>query len=105
MAHFIFTGTYYKLLQTDSACDRVTSLSECSTAAVALGLSDTTAADDNQSGVTYDPPYCYFEGNTVKYNSNGQNTGSCTTSDQCLCRVGMYSTQIYNFSYWVNYII
>ena len=92
MSLFIFTGTYYKLLQTDSACDRVTSLSECSTAAVALGLSDTTAVDDNLSGYTYYPPYCYFNGWELKYNSNGQNTGGCGIYYQCLCRVGMYST-------------
>ena len=43
------------------------SLAECSLAGVALGLSDTTASMDGQTaGVSYDPPYCYFEGGDRK---------------------------------------
>ena len=60
-------------------------MSECSAAAAALGLSDTTAASDGQpNGVGYDPPYCYFESNSLKFNA-GANTGSCTSIDQCVC--------------------
>ena len=58
---------------------------ECETAAQELGLSDTTVVDDGQNGVSYDPPYCYFEGGSLKFNFLGTNTGSCTTSDNCLC--------------------
>jgi len=36
-------------------------------------------------GVTYDPKGCYLEFGSLKYNSQHKNTGSCTTSDQCLC--------------------
>jgi surface protein len=74
-------------LVTSGTCNgaEITSLADCSAAAVALGLSDTTASDDGQSGVSNDPPYCYFEGGSLRYNSNGGNTGSCNTDDQCLC--------------------
>ena len=108
MWHFILSGEYYKLLKTDSACNRVTSLTECSAAAAALGLSDTPAVDDNYSGVTYYPPYCYLQGTVLKYNSNGHNTGKCNSySGQCICRVRMYSTYLYSFPYYVylnNYL-
>ena len=76
----------YVLVKSGSKCTRITSLYECSRAARALRLSDTTAKDDGQSGVSYDPPYCYFEGGTLKYNSNGLNTGVCTATDSCVCR-------------------
>ena len=86
------SGSSYVLVRSGSTCTRITSLSECSTAARALGLLDTTASYDEHtgSGVSYDPPYCYFEGGTLKYNSNGRNTGGCTTSDSCVCRKGTY---------------
>ena len=42
--------------------------------------------DDGQNGVTYAPPFCYFEGESLKFNNWGTNTGPCTTSDQCICR-------------------
>ena len=67
-----------------STCLRITSLSECSVAAAAVGLSDTSAVDDDQNAVSYDPPYCYFEGGSLKFN-NGTNTGPCKSSDTCVC--------------------
>ena len=42
-----------------------------SSAAVALGLSGTTAEHDGHSGVNYDPPWCYFEDGELKFNSEG----------------------------------
>merc|ERR1719160_278242 len=75
----------YYLLTCGSCETHVMSLSDCSAGALALGLSDTTAEDDGQTGVTYDPPYCYFEYGRVKFNANGANTGDCTTTDQCIC--------------------
>ena len=66
-------------------CNNIKSPVECGTVAQGLGLSDTTVEDDGQDGVSYDPPYCYFEGGSLKFNSLGTNTGSCTTSDKCLC--------------------
>merc|ERR1711879_741691 len=41
-------------------CNRITSMSECETAALALGLSDTTVINDGENG-SDDPPYCYYE--------------------------------------------
>ena len=66
-------------------CHHVQSASKCESAAHELGLSDITVIDDGQDGVTYDPPFCYFEGGSLKFNSLATNTGSCTTSDQCIC--------------------
>ena len=81
----------------------ITTLADCSAAAAALGLSDTTAVDDGQDGVSWNPPYCYFElvyagggSYSLKFNSAGTNTGSCTSgwygelqtataTDICIC--------------------
>ena len=64
----------------------VGSEAECEEGARALGWGDTTATDDNQaSGEEYDPPGCYFEGNSLKMNPSQKNTGACTTSDICMC--------------------
>ena len=68
------------------------SLSECSSAAITLGLSDATAVDDEQSKKTYDPPYCYLEGGVLRFNSDGSNTGECSVEDKCVCRIGTYFT-------------
>ena len=67
-------------------CTRVTTISECETAAIALGLSDTTAIDDGENW-GLDPPYCYFENGVLKFNP-GVNTGSCggSNDDICICR-------------------
>ena len=65
----------------------ITSMAECSQAAKALGFSDTSASDDGQNNVSYDPKGCYYEGSSLKLNSRGTNTGSCTSSDQCLCKL------------------
>ena len=62
-------------------------MSECETAARDLGLSDTTVIkDEHSSGVGYDPPYCYYEGGSLKYNP-GVNTGGCSSGDKCICKV------------------
>ena len=73
---------------TSGACGMqysVTTYATCGQAASFVGFYDTTASSDGQYGVHYDPPYCYFEGGSLKLNTNGQNTGSCSSSDQCLC--------------------
>ena len=41
---------------------------------------------DEQDRVTFDPPFCYFERGSLKFNSLGTNTGTCTSNDKCLCR-------------------
>ena len=71
-----------------STCGRITSLSECSVAAAAVGLPDTSAVDDGQNARSFDPPYCYFEGGNLKFNSGGGNTGLCTSTDVCVCKTG-----------------
>ena len=82
-----FYITAYIVIE-DSAisCDFVRSSSECESAAHELGLSDVSVVDDGQNGVTHSPPFCYFEGGSLKFNDLGTNTGSCTTTDKCLCR-------------------
>ena len=81
------TNACYKLNTWSTAplgsCSRVKSMSECETAARALGLSDTTVTNDGENWSS-DPPYCYFEGGALKYNP-GRNTGSCSGSDVCIC--------------------
>merc|ERR1712159_404185 len=70
----------------------VKSLSECSTAAKYLNLYDQSASSDNQPhGVSYDPPFCYYEGNQLKFNG-GRNTGSCDSYDRCLCKASATTT-------------
>merc|ERR1719506_2367891 len=63
----------------------IKTLADCSAAGAALGLSDTPAVDDGQDGKSYDPPYCYFENGSLKFNSAGTNTGDCTDKDTCVC--------------------
>ena len=69
-----------------SSCDFVRSATECESAANKLGMFDVTVEDDGQFGVDYDPPLCYFEGGSLKYNNFWNNTGPCTTFDHCVCR-------------------
>ena len=67
-------------------CDFVRSSSECQSAAHKLGLTGVMVDDDRQMGAKYDPPFCYFEGGSLKFNKLGTNTGPCSTEDTCLCR-------------------
>ena len=87
----------YNLVTSGSSCNRVTTISECETAARALGLSDTTAEYDEkpQNRLHWrenDPPYCYYwiyrTNNTkvLKFNPGGTNTGPCLSFDQCICK-------------------
>lgn len=75
----------YNLATSGSTCERVKTSLECEMAAIQLRLSDTSVTDDGQRGVSDDPPYCYYEGESLKFNSNGQNQGSCSSYDKCLC--------------------
>ena len=76
---------YIILDNTDSTCNRIKTSSECVAAAHQTGLSVIAAMDDGQNGVSYDPPYCYFEGGSLKFNLHGTNSGPCSTTDKCLC--------------------
>lgn len=64
----------------------ITCMDECEAAAIALGFSGTTAIDDQQTSVSYDPKGCYHESGSLKFNAKMGNTGSCSSSDQCLCK-------------------
>ena len=77
-------------------CDFITTSSECEAAAQDLGLPDTSATpspvrDTDSWG---DPPYCYIEDDSLKFNSDGSNTGKCGDAynndpqyhDKCLCK-------------------
>jgi len=74
-------------LKTSGRCSAyVQTIAQCNEAAIHLGLSDWTASDDRQSGVSYDPPGCYYEGRQLKLNTRMNNRGWCTILDKCLCR-------------------
>jgi hypothetical protein len=74
------------LLETGTCSIPATSVEECRIAAQALNLSSSQVTLDGQSGVSFDPPYCYFEESTLKLNL-GNNTGNCSSDDLCLCEV------------------
>ena len=74
-------------------CDFVRTSSECESAAQLLNLTDITVVDDLQNGAPHDPPFCYFEAETLKFNKLGTNTGPCTTSDLCICRQHDYCAE------------
>ena len=58
----------YKKL-TSGTCARITTMAECAIAATKLGMSDRTVSDDGQSGTrTVDPPFCYVESGSLKFN-------------------------------------
>lgn len=75
----------YHILASGSCTSPVLRKQECSAAALALGLDDMSASPDGQDGVSFDPPFCYFESASLKFNSGGSNRGSCTASDLCIC--------------------
>ena len=59
-------GTHYATFTSGAGCEvngagDITTLADCSAAAAALGLSDTTAEDDGKFAWTNVPPYCYLE--------------------------------------------
>ena len=84
-------------------CNFITTILECEAAAQYLDLSDTSATISNNKGVG-DPPYCYFEGGSLQFNSDGTtNTGGCGDStygygnlfDRCLCKSSICAGSIH----------
>jgi len=77
----------YILVASNSSCDRITTVSECSAAASVLNPSNTTPIE---SAFSYSPPNCFVYigtyGRTLYFNPNGESTASCTEKDQCLCK-------------------
>ena len=77
-------------------CDFITTTSECEAAAQSLGLSDTSAIPSPviSSDSVGDPPYCYIENESLKFNGDGTNKGECGDAylgmhmyhDKCLCK-------------------
>ena len=70
-----------------STCKRITSREECEKAAAQLGLLDTKASEKD---VTDWPPYCFYEGESLYYNTNGNATSQCDPimKTVCICKGG-----------------
>ena len=86
----IFGMVNYVRLNSGAGCEAngagsITTLAGCSAAAAWLGLSDTTAENDNKDGNPFWPPECYVENNYVMFNSAGTNTGNCSSFNTCIC--------------------
>ena len=82
---------YY--LRDDGECaasEHLKTARACEAAATALqlrGVYPGRVLDDGWvAGVNFDPPWCYWESNQVKFNALGLNTGACTRADNCICR-------------------
>ena len=78
--HLVTSGTC-----PDNGFTWIEDLAECEAAAVALGLSDTSAVDDGRSEYHYYPKGCYEMFWNLKLNVAGTNTGSCSFWRKCLC--------------------
>ena len=82
----------YELVNVANTCDFIKTHAECEAAARRIGLSDTSAEDGKNAPKPYnDPPYCYFEDGTLKFNSDATNTGACgggsgSGYDECVCK-------------------
>ena len=87
------------LVDTPNACNFIMTSTECEAAATHLGLSDTSATPSPITSFdhTLDPPYCYIEGGSLQFNSDGANTGDCGGGsgqyhDECLCKISPTTT-------------
>jgi len=71
---------------TSGSCTHVTSRHVCSNAACKLGFADFTAVDDELTGSSDHPPYCYMDtvNGVLKFNG-GTNTGTCSDDHKCAC--------------------
>ena len=82
-------GTIYTSFTSGAGCKGngagdLNTLDDCSAAAAALGLSDTTAADDGRTSPVGGEGYCYFQYGTLMFRSAGTNTGDCSYRT-CIC--------------------
>ena len=69
------------------ACDYITDAAECTEAYKQLGI--ILAIDDNLSGDSDVPPYCYIKHGRLKFNTDGSNTGACDANGrECVCIEG-----------------
>ena len=62
----------------------INSISECTAISNFYGGNQQAISDNQPYGVSYDPPGCYYEDGWFKFNA-GNNTGTCSQSDICLC--------------------
>eukprot|EP00964_Phaeocystis_antarctica_P068361 scaffold41408_cov66-Phaeocystis_antarctica.AAC.1 len=81
-------GGYYMIKSGSCGGDLISTKSECEAAATALDLSEKTAYDRTSSTYSYYPPGCQF---VFYYSSSlyvygGGSTGSCSSSQQCICK-------------------
>jgi hypothetical protein len=83
--------TEYEALDTGKCPQPIRTKKECQEAAIGLqyklGITivGVSAIEDYQDTRSTDPPFCYYEDNTLKFNSNGGNTGDCSATDRCFC--------------------
>jgi hypothetical protein len=81
----------YKIQRSLKCYTPIKDVQQCSEAASQLlnQLGITTLADaveDEYTGVSTAPPWCYVKDGQLKFNANGRNYGSCSQTDTCLCR-------------------
>ena len=85
-----YVAAYILVESSEVACNDIKTTSECEAAALELRLPDTSVTDDGQNGFGQDPPYCYFENGSLKFNYGGTNTGLCgSNNDKCICIAGI----------------
>ena len=85
----LYIAAYILVESPEVTCNYIKTPSECEAAARQLGLPDTSVTDDGQNGFGQDPPYCYFESGSLKFNYGGTNTGLCgSNNDKCICITG-----------------
>jgi hypothetical protein len=107
----------YELRSSGTCSFQITSIGQCSLAGATLRISHSPAIPDvpGAGGVSYSPPWCYFEVGLLRFNANGANSthfayhtpfplktccshcvrsillcragGLCTEHDLCLCSV------------------
>ena len=83
------SSDYILIGNPEAQCNHITTLGECNDAARQLGLADTKATIDLGYFSGSNPPYCYFNAydDSLMFNENGTNTGSCNPNmyDRCVC--------------------
>ena len=79
------TASGYTKVISGSSCGRVRTKSDCEEAARQLGLSDTSATEED---VENWPPYCYFyNGNSLYFNKRSNGARDCDSQHAvCICK-------------------
>ena len=85
----------YELATSWRCIEKITEITECDLAAVALGLADTTAEDDERKRSSSKPGGCYFDGKKLRMNVDGTNTGYCSLIRPCLCKQPTLAPSMY----------